>query len=102
MTAEKTRIEKEAEKAVREDNAFAKSLEELIATPQWKTYESFLQRKVAEVSSVLLSELEPHAVNATHVQEYKKGTMYGLMYAVQLPSITIAAMKAISTPAEQE
>jgi hypothetical protein len=70
----------------------------MVKSDGWQHYQELLNGKVAGLTQNIF---DPPSEASTRVEDHKKGTIFGLLYARDLPSITIAAHEA-SEPASEE
>lgn len=92
-------LKKQGKAADREDRERAELLAQLLKHPGWVVYAGLLSARMQSRADLLLQPEQtlnsgPEQTNSEHV----KGTMNGLLYALQISSATIDAMKTLQKP----
>jgi hypothetical protein len=85
-------LEKIAKAADREDKRLAQLFEGMIKTEAWKAFVGLLDKRLEDMGSVILTPAK--SLDDLIPMENEKGAMRGLIIARDLPSATVAAMKA--------
>lgn len=82
------------------DTKRVRAFKDLVRMEGWKYFQELLNKKVEENTADIFEK--PTSVNARG-EDWQKGLCYGLLWARDLPNVTIAAFKdEASEPAEEE
>lgn len=92
---------KEAAKVTSFDIKRVRAFEAMVATEGWKMYQDLINGNVSERTKDIFS---PTPKGEESAAEHNKGAVFGLLYARDLPSVIIAAMKdqRSSDPASED
>lgn len=104
MSVERDRViedlRRQARAADREDKGLAELFEGMVLTKAWKAYMDLLNKRIEDLGATVLTPAS--SMDALIGLENEKGAMRGLIIARDLPSATIAAMKASRAPTEDD
>ena len=94
-------IKDEAARQTAFDARRVRAFQELVETEGWKFFVELLNGRVGELTKDIFSR--PLAgVDDIRGEAHDKGACYGLLWARDLPSITIAAFKQATSSSAQE
>src|SRR5688572_12178901 len=90
--------DEEARKTLARDVKRARDFADMMRTPGWKAYEELINYHINARTENLFS---PTPAGGEMIEQHNKGACFGLMFARDLPSHTVSAMKQ-SRPASEE